>query len=60
MERALIIDGQQKSGWDPLFCCCDERAPSLGMARTMEISETLQEWRNHQANNRHHVDQNVH
>ena len=51
--------GKKKAGRTRFFVTAMS-ALSLGLARTMETSEALQEWRNHQANNRHHVDQYVH
>lgn len=51
--------GNKKAGRTRFFVTAMS-ALYLGFARTMETSEALQEWRNHQANNRHHVDQNVH
>jgi len=51
--------GNKKAGRTRFFVTAMS-ALSLGLARIMETSEALQEWRDHQANNRHHVDQNVH
>ena len=60
-EHRLIAQSSsnKKAGGTRFFIAAIERALHWVCA-LQEISEALQEWRNHQANNRHHVDQNVH